>query len=240
MKYYVKEHAEGYARIKAEDLTSWGELHGEPGFDNFAVRPLLEKALPKLYFETRPPRALEYGCGTGPGACFLASYGFRVDAWDLDPTAIELARKFAAQRGLQINFRVQDICALGNAECRYNLIVDSYCLQSVVLDRDRQLLYEAVRALLKSDGRYLIGTAVWREDREYGDQLFDSATGIAYEKMDSDWDRFEDAVQIEGQWYLPHRRHLKPAALRDEVESAGFKVLEQDGGHLVCQLKRVQ
>lgn len=52
---------------------------------------------------------LEYGCGTGAAACFLAQRGFQIDAVDLVPDAIAMARQFAAERGLAIRFAVQDI-----------------------------------------------------------------------------------------------------------------------------------
>ena len=82
-KYYLDEHEAGYRRIKAEGKTNWDELHGLSGFDNFAMRPVFEWALPLLNFSVPQPRTLEYGCGTGPGACFLAARGFRVDGIDI-------------------------------------------------------------------------------------------------------------------------------------------------------------
>ena len=72
MKYYYKEHLEGYQKIKEEGKTSWGEIHGFPGFENFASRAFLEEFLPRLYFPNPNPTVLECGCGTGPGACYLA------------------------------------------------------------------------------------------------------------------------------------------------------------------------
>lgn len=73
---------------------------GRP-FDDFAMRPFLEVVLgaPSLRAAARP-RALEYGTGTGSGACLLAERGLAVDAIDVSPDAIELARRFARERGL--------------------------------------------------------------------------------------------------------------------------------------------
>jgi len=75
MKYYYHEHILGYQRIRAEGKTAWAEIHGDDGFEQFASREFLERALPRLRFSTSPPTALEIGCGTGPGACFLAEHG---------------------------------------------------------------------------------------------------------------------------------------------------------------------
>ena len=53
---------------------------------------------------------LEVGCGIGVDSIQLAKRGFRVTAVDLTENAIEIARQFAAARGVDVDFRV------GNAE----------------------------------------------------------------------------------------------------------------------------
>ena len=115
MRYYYSEHIAGYDRIKAEGKTAWNEIHGQEGFDNFASRSFLEAAFGRLVFSTHRRMALEYGYGTGPGACFLAEHGFEVEAIDLIPTAIEIAQEIARKRSLTIDFRVADICCLPNS-----------------------------------------------------------------------------------------------------------------------------
>jgi SAM-dependent methyltransferase len=255
MKYYYREHLQGYQRIRAEGKTAWGEIHGGEGFEDFASRAFLEFALPRLRFSSSPPTALEIGCGTGPGACSLAARGFQVDAIDLIPDAIDMARQQARLRGLEIDFRVQDVTKLSHDGPRYDLIVDSYCLQGIVADADRQAVYAAVRARLVPDGTYLISSAMFDPARfhpfkqiidtatgtvyhRYGaDGLIDPATGIVYAPLDEDPDAYEGARRIQGHWYLLHRRHHRPTALRAELEAAGFRVLYQDdgcGGDLIC------
>jgi 2-polyprenyl-3-methyl-5-hydroxy-6-metoxy-1,4-benzoquinol methylase len=68
------------------------------------MRPIFERTLSLLEFSVPQPRTLEYGCGTGPGAYFLATRGFQVDGIDISPIAIGMAKEFAAQRGLTINY----------------------------------------------------------------------------------------------------------------------------------------
>lgn len=89
MKYYYPEHVSGYERIKAEGKAAWNEIHGEVGFENFSSRAFLEEVLPRLQFLAPNPKALEYGCGTGPGACFLAERGFQIIGIDLIPCILE-------------------------------------------------------------------------------------------------------------------------------------------------------
>ena len=254
-KYYYREHALGYQRIVAQGRTAWNEIHGSSGFENFSSRAFLERVLPRLRFPTHPPAALEYGCGTGPGACFLAERGFRVDAVDLIPAAIEIAVKQARVRGLDIHYWVQDICALPREGKQYDLIVDSYCLQGIVTDADRQKVFAAVAARLKPEGYYVVGSAMFDEGRldatarvldaetgivyhRYGeDGLIDVRTGVVYEPLQEGLHTDEDTACVNGKPYLPNRRHRTGPALRAEIEAAGFRVLVQDkeyGGNLVC------
>jgi SAM-dependent methyltransferase len=261
VKYYYREHLAGYERIRAEYKTAWAEIHGGEGFEQFASRAFLEEVLPGLRFSGTPPAALEIGCGTGPGACFLAERGFRVDAIDLIPPAIEIARQQARLRGLQVQYAVQDVTMLPHDGPQYDLIVDSYCLQGIVTDADRRAVYAAVRARLKSDGTYLVSSAMYDPERFSPDErIFDQATGtvyylygddglidpqtdIVYVPLDEAPVAYEGAIEIASRWYLLNRRHRRPAALRAELEDAGFHVLYQDGGYggnLVCVLGEAQ
>jgi 2-polyprenyl-3-methyl-5-hydroxy-6-metoxy-1,4-benzoquinol methylase len=190
VKYYYPQHIQGYNRIKAEGKTAWGEIHGETGFENFSARGFLDAVLPMLRFDTPKPEVFNYGCGTGPDACFLAERGFRVDAVDLIPTAIEIARQQAALRRLNIDYAVQDICDLPHEGKPYDLIVDSFCLQCIVFDEERKRVFSTVRARLKPKGYYLISTAVM--DAEHlstlreGETVTDSASGTVYTRYGDD------------------------------------------------------
>jgi len=254
MKYYYREHILGYQRVKAEGKTAWAEIHGHTGFENFSSRAFLETALPQLRLSMPKPTVLEYGCGTGPGACFLAERGFQVDAIDLIPMAIEMAKELAQERNLDIHYEVGDICELPHQGKRYDMIVDSYCLQCIVTDADRQSVFSAVRARLKPTGYYLVSTAMFDENRfraeehiwdaetsivynRYGDGIIDAETGIAYQTLDEKSQDYPDTINIGNTWYLPCRRHLKAPALRAELTAAGFSVLSQDeayGGDVIC------
>ncbi|MET7277214.1 class I SAM-dependent methyltransferase [Kribbella sp. NPDC005582] len=214
MRYYEVEPREVYRRVVAEGWSQWNEVfEGGGGFGDFPNRGFLEGVLPGL-----GGAVLEYGCGTGPAACFMAGRGFRVDAVDLIPEAVELARGFAAELGVQVQFWVQDVCRWpAVVEKQYEVIVDSYCLQNIVLDEDRSALFRGVRDRMLPGGRYLISTALYDVDRVYGDDFrYDAVTGICY--------RGE----------LPYRRHLTPSALRAELSGAGFEVLSFGGNNLAC------
>lgn len=252
MKYYYREHILGYQTVQAEGRTAWHEIHDGKPFDDFPSRAFLEAALPQLSFPTPQPAVLEVGCGTGPGACFLAQRGFRVHGIDIIPAAIEIARRLSADRGLDIHYEVLDICDLPHAGKPYHIILDSYCLQGIVTDDDRQRVFSNVRARLHPEGYYLVSTAMFDPTRfshectvpdhetgvlyhRYGEHaLFDARTAIVYVELPEGPHHYEGAMRIRGEWYLPNRRHLNPPALRAELEAAGFRVRYQDGGNVIC------
>ena len=174
MKYYEPEHAEGYERIRAAGMSAWGQLHGEETFEDSEIRGVLADILPMLHFDSAHPSALEYGCGTGPGACLLAERGMRVCGIDQSAIAIDIARGEAKKRGFSIDYRVGDVCTDAPTDENFDLVVDSFCLQCIVTDADRSRLLSFVRRALKSSGRYVIATAGYSPARDYGQFHFDT------------------------------------------------------------------
>ena len=238
MRYYEAEHVEGYARVKADQLSQWSDLHQTlAGFDDFPNRACLDRWLPPVSTGSRV-RVLEYGCGTGPAACFLAARSYQVTGIDLVQDAIDLARRHATEQNVSVRFQVEDICrwnedaALEDREL-FDVVLDSYCLQSIVIDSDRTRVIAGVRRRLKPDGRYLLSTAMFEPQRDYGPDHYDPETGIVWSPTTAP---MEDGRRIGSGWYLPHRRHLTPAALRTELEGFGFCIIEQSasGGDVVC------
>lgn len=236
-RHYHAEHFAAYAQIRRDGLDQWSDLHGpRVGYDAFQARNFLTRAITEL-----PTAAgvLEYGCGTGAAACFLAQQGFRVDAVDLVPDAIELATAHAQRMGVRVDFRVADICDWSGRPGDYDAVVDLFCLQSIVLDADRDRLFTAVRDRLAPTGHYLIATAMFDPDRDYADDHYDSRTGIVWTAAsDEDVDRGVETMIIDGRRCRPHRRHLRAEALREELGRHGFKVIEQGGlggGEVIAQ-----
>ena len=128
----------------------------------------------------------------------------------------------------------------------YDLIVDSYCLQGIVLDGDREAVFRAVKARLDPHGYYLVSSAMYAAARHRGDRqvidrhtgrvfdrydeanLFDPDTDLYYEPYDGE-EQIDGSIRVNGSWYYPFRRYRTAARLRDEVEAYGFTVLHQTG-----------
>ena len=238
MKNYLRENVERYRRM--------ARTGGPFRYADFSSRGFLEEAIPRLRLQRDRPRVLELGTGTGPGAIYLAERGFDVHAIDLIPEAIAEARRITSERGLEVRFEVMDVTRIPGHGPAYDLIVDSYCLQGIVLDADREAVFRAVKARLDPHGYYLVSSAMYasvrhRSDRQVVDRLtgrvfdrydeaslFDPDTDIYYEPYDG-MEQVDGSICINGSWYYPFRRYRTAARLRAEVESYGFRVLHQTG-----------
>ena len=86
---------------------------------------------------------LDAGCGTGEHALMLAERGFAVTGVDLSATAIGLARRKAADRGLAADFEVADVLALDRLGRTFASVLDNGVFH--VFDDDDRVRY--VRSL---------------------------------------------------------------------------------------------
>ncbi len=248
MKNYQHENATRYRRVASTVVDApAAEKHGITDSADFSSRGFLEDVLPRLRFDRERPTALELGTGVGAGALLLAGLGFRVHAIDLVPEAIEQARRSASARGLDIDFEVMDVTRIPHAGPAYDLIVDSYCLQGIVLDADRRAVLRAVKARLAPRGCYLLSTAMYDAARHRpGCQVADCRTGRVFDGYDEEclydpatdlcyWPchgdvEIDGAIIVDGARFFPARRYRNGPRLRKEVESFGFEVLLQTGG----------
>jgi len=208
------------------------DFRGRP-FADFDLREFFDELLPRL---TRPaaPTAFEYGTGTGPCACYLAARGFRVDAIDASPAAIELATRYASELGVEVRFEVADIVRLPPRRRRYDLVVDGFCLHNILSDNDRRRALATAGSLLRPGGYLVVGTSVFEPERDYGDDIRDKDTGIVYSPLPESPAAYADAVRLDGAWFYARVRHVRSDELRRELETAGFDVLEQRGGRVLC------
>ncbi|KAA0253153.1 class I SAM-dependent methyltransferase [Acidobacteria bacterium ACD] len=100
-------------------------------------------------------RLLELACGTGEHALELARRGYRIVAVDSSPDMIALARAKAAERNLEIDFRVQDMRELSVGD-EYDA---AYCLFDsigyVVTNEAVEQVLRRVRSHLRRGGLFV-------------------------------------------------------------------------------------
>ncbi len=94
-----------------------------------------------------PGYALDLGCGVGHGALHLARKGWRVDALDASPEALEiLTRRLNTPENaaLEVNLAMQDMLEFRSPANRYDLIVAVFSLHFVPSDSFQALWDELV------------------------------------------------------------------------------------------------
>jgi 2-heptyl-1-hydroxyquinolin-4(1H)-one methyltransferase len=90
---------------------------------------------------------LDVGCGEAAISLALAERGHTTVGLDLSPTAIDLARREAARRGLtNASFEVADISAFTGYDGRFGTIVDSTLFHSMPVELREGYLQSIVRA----------------------------------------------------------------------------------------------
>ena len=118
------------------------DLPWDSGLPSREVARVLDEGL------VTPGRAAELGCGTGTNAVFLARRGFDVTAFDLAPTALEMARQRAAAAGARVDFREADLANFTLEVEPFDFVFDRgcyHCVRRVNLDGYLQTLQKLSR-----------------------------------------------------------------------------------------------
>jgi cyclopropane fatty-acyl-phospholipid synthase-like methyltransferase len=90
---------------------------------------------------------LDAGCGEAALSLYLAERGFTAVGLDQSPTAIEMAKAEAAERGLtNASFEVADISDFGGYDGRFDTIVDSTLFHSMPVELREGYQQSIVRA----------------------------------------------------------------------------------------------
>jgi SAM-dependent methyltransferase len=92
---------------------------------------------------------LDAGCGTGENALYIASTGLSVLGVDVAETALAIAWKKAAERGIKVEFAVADGLQLERLERKFDTVVDSGLFHT--FDRDERIRYVASLASVTKD-----------------------------------------------------------------------------------------
>jgi 2-polyprenyl-3-methyl-5-hydroxy-6-metoxy-1,4-benzoquinol methylase len=92
-----------------------------------------------------PGKALEFACGLGQNALWLAEHGWQVDAVDVSTVGLDSAAKLARRMGQHVHWIAADLDDFTPAAAAYDLVVIFRYL-------DRVRLPELVRTALRPGG----------------------------------------------------------------------------------------
>jgi SAM-dependent methyltransferase len=109
---------------------------------------------------------LDAGCGTGENALHIASLGLPVLGVDVAETALSMARKKAADRGIEIEFAAADAFHLERLRRTFQTVMD--CGLFHTCDADERLRYVASLASVTAAGGTLYVLCLSDEGSELG------------------------------------------------------------------------
>ena len=140
-----------YAQIATTDRVGWSDEY-ESTIERY--RDLLAKA------GVSGGRLLELGCGRGNVALSFASQGWDVTGVDFSPSAIEWAKRLAAEVGQAATFEVADLRQEWPfADNSFDVVIDASCLH-FFHGVDRGHFLNEARRVLKPGGVFLLSTIV--------------------------------------------------------------------------------
>jgi len=117
--------------------------------------------------EVKPCRTIDLGCGAGNYAIYLAGMGFDVTGVDGSPTAIEIAKEKAEEKGIRCNFIVADLLGdLHEVDGTFDFAYDWEVLHHIFPD-DREPYMKNVHKILNPGAKYL-SVCFSDEDLQFG------------------------------------------------------------------------
>ena len=115
----------------------------------------------------QPCRAVDFGCGVGNYALYLAGRGFDVTGVDISPEAIRIASENAGKRGLKCRFITADLLGdLHEIPDTFRFAYDWELLHHI-FPEDRERYIRNVRTALEPGGLYL-SVSFSEEDPQFG------------------------------------------------------------------------
>jgi len=111
-------------------------------------------------------KALVIGCGLGDDALILENHGYMVDAIDIAPSAIALAKK--RHPDSKVNFQVGDIYDMPKSSIgKYDFVYEGLTIQSLPPE-DREKLVGIIVSLVATEGELLVYANTQDDEHNYG------------------------------------------------------------------------
>jgi 2-polyprenyl-3-methyl-5-hydroxy-6-metoxy-1,4-benzoquinol methylase len=225
MKYHEFDNLRKYKIAKEKGHTTryqeWGGSDFDGRYEEHEIRDMM-----KMVTLEKGSSVLVIGTGTGADSSWLSDQGYKVTGVDLIQDAIDIAKRIAAERGYDIRYVKDDITNMTNSYGKYDLIYDSNCLQSIVMDYERAAVFQFIKNHLKPDGYFVSTCAGFSNSKDYTNDIREEDTGIVYSLPATGMEDAPDSVIVDGVLYVPTRRHYTIDMYKEELERYGFNILK--------------
>ena len=125
----------------------------------------LEKHL-SMHEPVSGKKALVIGCGLGDDALILEKHGYEVEAIDISPSAIDLARKRHPES--KVDFHVGDIYDMPASSIgKYDFVYEGLTIQSLP-PADREKLVRIIVSLVADNGELLVYAHSQNDEENFG------------------------------------------------------------------------
>ena len=148
-KYY-HAYEDRYKRVYSQGIKYWTNDPTEIK----ASTEKLEGFLKYYGFSPKNAKIIEFGCGEGHLAQYLIQKGYQYLGVDLSTSAIAKAKQRLDESGISGNFLLGDVTHLDMiADESYEVGIDNFCLQMLVLDVDRHNYLSEIQRILTKKGK---------------------------------------------------------------------------------------
>lgn len=146
------------------------KIYGEKSLEKipwiYETPPAMLVDLVEKYIK-KPCKTIEFGCGIGNYAIYLAKMGIDVTGVDISKKAIEIAKKNAAKINVVCDFLVADVTGdLNCIEGKYDFAYDWELLHHI-FPENREKFVINIHSLLNQGGKYLT-VSFSEEDPSFG------------------------------------------------------------------------
>jgi SAM-dependent methyltransferase len=145
---YYHAYEDRYRRVYQQGVEYWSNDPEELA----TTTRQLDAFLAEYSLSPSTATVIEFGCGEGHLARHLAENGFSYVGVDVSESALAKARQRVGQSD-HVRFMHGDVTALvGLATDAFDVGIDNFCLQMLVVDADRRAYLSEIRRLLKPRG----------------------------------------------------------------------------------------
>jgi SAM-dependent methyltransferase len=206
-----------------------GQTRWHPGaYEDFEMRPFLDAMTASLGRPLQGLRVLDLGCGTGQASVYFAAQGAIVTGVDAAPTAIDFARRYAAERALPATFYAGDVRAFHFPPGSFDLAIDCSFLHCVVSPGDREAVLSRVAGWLQPGGEFWSETMIGVPEIRASDDYFLDETGVFWKYL-GEGTSYPESVERDRQTFSPVRRIIPEVSLfNQELARNGFQIISQE------------